>query len=232
MKTYQIHFIRHGLTKENFNGQYIGATDVPLSIEGIDKLKNLSNKFTYPKADKIYSSPLKRCKTTSEILYPESDVIVFNGLAECNFGEWEGKTADQLKDSAKFKEWLSNSGTAAPEGGETLQDFSTRVLTSFERLVERIIRDGYKNTVVVTHGGVIMTIMAAFGIPRAKLYDWVVNNGCGYSVRVTPSLWSRQKVFEVYAKVPYDMANENNEESAYILELVREASNRAYGIDE
>ena len=74
-----------------------------------------------------------------------------------------------------------------------------------------------------------MTILAAYGVPRAKFYDWVVNNGCGYSIRIMPSLWMRQKVCEVYSKVPNDLTRENDEESMYILDLVREASNTAYG---
>ena len=46
-----------------------------------------------------------------------------------------------------------------------------------------------------------------------------------------PSLWMRQKVCEVYSKVPNDLTRENDEESMYILDLVREASNTAYGYD-
>ncbi len=232
MKTHQIHLVRHGLTNENLNGQYIGASDVPLSNEGINRLKNLKKDFTYPKANKIYCSPLMRCRKTAELLYPESEIINVEGLAECNFGEWEGKTASDLKDNEKFMQWLSNSNDVSPEGGESMKNFTTRVLTTFEKLTEDIIRNNYKDTVVVTHGGVIMTILAAYGLPRAKFYDWVVNNGCGYSLRIMPSLWMRQKVGEVYSKVPYDMTRENNEESIYILDLVREASDRAYGENE
>ena len=57
----------------------------------------------------------------------------------------------------------------------------------------------------MTHGGVIMTILSAYGIPKAGFYDWIVGNGCGYSVRITPGLWMRDKVMEVYAKVPKDL---------------------------
>ena len=229
MKTYQIHLIRHGLTNENLNGQYIGSTDVPLSDEGINRLRKLKNEFTYPKADKLFSSPLLRCKQTANLLYPDNEIVKVDGLAECNFGEWEGKTALDLKNNEKFTQWLSNSSEVAPDGGESMNEFTTRILVSFEKLVEDIIKNNYKDTVIVTHGGVIMTILAAYGVPRAKFYDWVVNNGCGYSIRLMPSLWMRQKVAEVYSKIPCDLTRENNEESMYILDLVREASDRVYG---
>ena len=231
MKSYQIHLIRHGLTEANSDGKYIGATDVELSDEGIKRLKNLKDNFSYPKADKIFSSPLIRCQNTARILYPENEVLIENDFAECNFGEWEGKSAADLKNNENFVKWLNNSGEVTPKGGESLKDFSHRVLLAFEKLVENSVKNDYKDTVIVTHGGVIMTILAAYGLPRAKFYDWVVNNGCGYSIRIMPSLWMRQKVGEVYSKIPSDLTRENDEESMYILDLVREASNTAYGDD-
>lgn len=231
MKSYQIHLIRHGLTEANSDGKYIGATDVELSDEGIKRLHKLKDNFSYPKADKVFSSPLVRCTHTAKILYPENEILIEKNFAECNFGEWEGKSTVDLKDNKEFAKWLNNSGEVTPKGGESLKDFTQRVLVAFEKLVENAVKSGYKDTVIVTHGGVIMTILAAYGVPRAKFYDWVVNNGCGYSIRIMPSLWMRQKVCEVYSKVPNDLTRENDEESMYILDLVREASNTAYGYD-
>lgn len=229
MKTFQIHLIRHGLTEANLNGQYAGATDFELLDEGRKRLAELKRDFSYPVADKIISSPLKRCRQTAEILYPGQTAEVEADFAECNFGTWEGKSATELKNDENFAKWLNNSGQVAPDGGESLKDFTTRIFSAFEKLVETAIKNNVKDTVLVTHGGVIMTILAAYGVPRAKFYDWVVNNGCGYSLRIMPSLWMRQKVGEVYSKIPSDLTRENDEESMYILDLVREASNRAYG---
>ena len=41
MKSYQIHFIRHGATAANREGRYVGVTDTPLSQEGIGKLEDI-----------------------------------------------------------------------------------------------------------------------------------------------------------------------------------------------
>lgn len=229
MKSYQIHLIRHGLTEANSSGNYIGATDVALSNEGIKRLNNLKSNFSYPKADKIFSSPLIRCQHTARILYPENEIFLEKDFAECNFGEWEGKSVKELKNNKDFVKWLNNSVEITPKGGESLKEFTNRVLIAFEKLVENTVKNDYKDTIVVTHGGVIMTVLAAYGLPRAKFYDWVVNNGCGYSIRVIPSLWMRQKVFEVYSKIPENLTRENDEESMYILDLVREVSNNAFG---
>ena len=103
MKTYQIHLIRHGLTEANMNGQYIGSTDIELSNEGVNRLNSLKSNFSYPKADKIYSSPLIRCKDTAKILYPENEIFIEKAFSECDFGEWEGKSATDLKNNEDFQ---------------------------------------------------------------------------------------------------------------------------------
>ena len=46
MKSYQIHFIRHGATAANREGRYVGVTDTPLSQEGICLLYTSSAKKT------------------------------------------------------------------------------------------------------------------------------------------------------------------------------------------
>lgn len=229
MKTFNVHFIRHGVTKGNISGAYVGATDIPLAPEGILKLKSLKQNFNYPKVDAVYSSYLMRCVQTANILYPENEVVTMPGLEEYNFGEWEGKTAKDLKDDEKFLQWVSNSKDVCPDGGESLSEFTCRVLKSFEDLVKKIIISDKKDNAVISHGGVIMTILSAFGVPRAKMHDWLVDNGCGYSIRIMPSLWMRQQAFEVYSKIPTDMTADRAPESAYMVDLVREIANNAYG---
>ena len=95
MQSYLIHLIRHGVTEGNLRGQYIGSTDMPLAEEGKKRLLDLRAKGGYPTAKAYFSSPLLRCRQTLDVLYPGVRPIVLDGLRECDFGEWEGKTAEQ-----------------------------------------------------------------------------------------------------------------------------------------
>ena len=76
MKTYKIHLIRHGLTEANLKQQYIGSTDMPLAAVGLSELQRLKNENDYPKVDKVYSSPMLRCKQTANVLYPSKDIMI------------------------------------------------------------------------------------------------------------------------------------------------------------
>lgn len=202
MKSYIIHLIRHGAVAETAKGMYIGSTDVHLSAHGKDNLRIIRDNEGYPYAEKIFSSPLSRCTETCEVIYPKRPIQTMGFLAECDFGEWEGKTAAELAGNPSFAAWLSNSETTPPPGGESGKEFSLRVCKGFERLVNQLVSDGITNTAIITHGGVIMTILAMYGIPQAPAYRWRMDCGYGFSLRVTPFLWSRDKVVEVFTTVP------------------------------
>ena len=136
MKSYVIHFIRHGAIEETLSGKYIGTTDVSLSDKGKMQLRKLDYEYKYPGATVLFTSPLKRCTETCKILYPELTPLVIANLSECNFGEWEGKTADELKDEPDFQKWLAGDASVKPPRGESNADFTRRVCKMFESIVE------------------------------------------------------------------------------------------------
>ena len=202
MKSYVIHLIRHGAIDETLSGKYIGTTDPPLSDKGKMALKKLAFSHTYPQPPVVFTSPLKRCTQTCAVLFPERKPLVIADLSECNFGEWEGKTAEELKGSEDFQKWLAGDNSVKPPRGESNADFVRRVCKIFESIVEGLMKTGSTECAIVTHGGVIMTLLAVYGLPQAKPFEWAMENGCGYSVRVTPMLWQRGKVTEVFSRVP------------------------------
>lgn len=202
MKSYVIHLIRHGAIDETLSGKYIGTTDPPLSDKGKLALKKLAFTHAYPQPPVVFTSPLRRCTQTCAVLFPERKPLVIADLCECNFGEWEGKTAEELKGSEDFQKWLAGDNSVKPPRGESNADFVRRVCKIFESIVEGLMKTGSTECAIVTHGGVIMTLLAVYGLPQAKPFEWAMENGCGYSVRVTPMLWQRGKVTEVFSRVP------------------------------
>lgn len=66
MKSYIIHFIRHGSIDDTLAGKYIGTTDAPLSDRGRMDLKKLDYEYKYPGTQVVFTSPLKRCTETAK----------------------------------------------------------------------------------------------------------------------------------------------------------------------
>ena len=203
MKTYRIHLIRHGLTQDNLNGVYCGITDTPLCEEAKEQIESMAKEYKYPGAQFVFSSPLKRCLETAEIIYPQLKPVVIDGLTEYNFGEFEGKTADELyKKQPNFEPWLKGEPGARPPFGESNEDFAKRVCTTFEKIVDGVIKTGTEDLVVITHSGVISTILSNFGLPEAPVSDWLTPPGCGYTIRISHFLWMQGRKFEVVKELP------------------------------
>lgn len=202
MKSYKIHLIRNGLTEGNLNGLYIGRTDEPLCPQGLAGLMDLKNNYGYPLADYVFTSPLKRCTETAQLLYPDFPTAVIQELRECDFGDFEGKSADELREDPAYREWLQGKSDACPPNGESNRSFAGRVCGSFIRIVDGMISSGLQNAAVITHGGAIMAILSAFGIPQLPMSEWLTPAGCGYTVLITPSIWASHKKIEVYCDIP------------------------------
>ncbi|MBQ7677078.1 MAG: histidine phosphatase family protein [Lachnospiraceae bacterium] len=149
--------IRHGMTPGNERRAYIGSTDEPLSADGRAALAKAAALGEYPPADKIYVSPMLRCRQTAEIIYPHVDAVVLDGLKERDFGIYEGKTFTELTSDAAYMKWVNSGGTLPFPGGEDDGCFRQRVLFAFDGIWRAEHR---KRVAIIAHGGTIMTIMA------------------------------------------------------------------------
>ncbi len=201
MKSYKIHLIRHGLTEANEKGMYLGRTDLPLSPSGLADLLHKKEEAVYPTAKYFYTAPLSRCRQTLEVLYPGNQAEVIAELTECDFGRFDGKTAAELQYDDDFQKWITGASTLIPDG-EDAAAFQARVMAAFESIVEDVMKKGDGDAVICTHGGVIMLIMAAYALPQADVSAWGAEAGCGFTVRVSPSLWMREPVAEAIDYVP------------------------------
>ena len=115
----KIILIRHGMTEGNLKRRYIGTTDEDLI--NTDCLKG-----DYPKCERVVASPLKRCIQTAEYIYPNVDIEICDKLKECDFGDFENKSYEDLKDNPDYQKWLDSNGELPFPNGETHEDFKNR----------------------------------------------------------------------------------------------------------
>lgn len=202
MKTYTLYLFRHGITKGNINAQYIGHTDYPLTTYSIDELKSIRTKHHYPEVDAVFVSPLKRAMQSADIMFPKNNKIVIDNFIEYNFGEFEECTADDLKDNEDFKAWIQGDIHARPPFGESNAEFVQRICESFEKVIAGCIAEGMENIAIVSHAGVIMTILSCYGLPEAPMAHWQMDPGYGFKLRIDPSLWMRANKMEVVDTSP------------------------------
>lgn len=169
----KIRLIRHGMTAGNAVRRYVGVTDEPLCPEGREAAEK---KPKDPALRRVYVSPLKRARETAAILFPNAEQIVVNDLHEMDFGVFEGRSGDEMKNDPAYRAWVENRCTGACPGGESQTEFHARVLKAFAETVRNTCEDA----TFVVHGGVIMSVLWQLAEPKKDFYDWIVPNLSGY----------------------------------------------------
>ena len=108
---------------------------------------------------------------------------------ECDFGQFEGKTYEQLKKNAAYIKWLKSGGITAFPGGEDQEEFRKRCVEGMKKQVRFLIARHVKYAAFVVHGGTIMAVMHALYEEKKDFYNWQVENGSGYLVSVSEKEW-------------------------------------------
>ena len=171
--------IRHGLTEGNLRRLYYGGADIPLAPEGEAELRRLRETAEYPRGRDYYTSGMVRTEQTFAILYGDTPHTQVPGLREMNFGAWEMKSYEDLKDDPAFQEWCSGDVEQhrAPEG-DSFQMVYDRVGEAILPILER-----GRDAVCVVHGGVIVMLLRRwFPADLAQTYARTPEPGHGYQV--------------------------------------------------
>ena len=177
-------WIRHFQTPGNGRKEYIGRTDEPLNEEKIP-----DPMYDYGKVDALCVSPMKRCRQTAGLLFAGQEQIVYENLRELDFGDFEQKNYLDLDGNPEYQKWIDAGGKGAFPGGEEPADFLARCVAETERMLSDLLERQVRRAGVVVHGGTIMSVMSAFtGDPRSY-FDWMVDNGKGYSVTIDEEEW-------------------------------------------
>lgn len=161
----RILLIRHG--RQN---SPLCNVDVPLSEEGKRQAELLAERLEQIKADAVWSSDLIRARETADIINEKLQTarVIREDLKEISFGDMEGLSDEVIAD--RFEDFLRGRAKMEQDmafpGGECARDVLNRVLP----VIHEILAEEYDTVVVVTHGGVIRSLVAYYlGMDLARV---------------------------------------------------------------
>lgn len=189
----KVYLIRHGATKGNREHRYVGTTDEGLLEESVTVLMERKKEWQEKnnrafeacglvKPDRLYVSPLRRCRETAAALYPGTEQIIAEDLRECDFGDFEYKNYRELNGNADYQRFIDSNGESGFPNGESLRKFQDRCVRAFEEIIKKEAEE--RSVVMVVHGGTIMAILDKFSRPHRDYYDWQVKNAEGFGMSV------------------------------------------------
>ncbi len=173
--------LRHGLTEANERRLYCGSSDLPLSEAGAREIRERAARGIYPPPDgfELYTSGLLRTEQTLSLIYGDRPRRVDVRLRELDFGDFELRSYDELKDDPAYLRWISGDNEAKRcPNGESGEDLKKRVYAALDDFIK-----GGADIVAVTHGGVVAAIMERlFPLEGKNRYEWQPRAGEGFLV--------------------------------------------------
>lgn len=168
--------VRHGKTEYNERRQYCGALDPDLSDLGRQELERSDIKTYLDEhmPDMVFCSPMLRTLQTAAILLDGRDVplMAVPELREIDFGDFEGRSYEDLKDDPVYAAWLDTNCEGPIPGGDFPDAFRDDVEVCFESLLETCRTERVERALVVSHGGVLGTILERFAEPEKHWYEY------------------------------------------------------------
>ena len=178
----KIVLIRHGKTKGNVERRYVGTTNEGVLREELDRLKEYKWEFkNNMMLTEVAVSPMARCVDTATAILGGLPQKVVDNFKECNFGDYEYKNHEELKDYAEYQAYIDSNGEAPFPNGESKGEFEERCCKAFFSYIKDFVsRYGKeKDVAIVAHGGTIMAIMDRFSNPHKDYFEWQIENGKG-----------------------------------------------------
>ncbi|MBW4461091.1 MAG: histidine phosphatase family protein [Nodosilinea sp. WJT8-NPBG4] len=155
-----LYLLRHGETEFSQTGGFCGELDTELTPEGVAMADAFAAKYQAMPWQAIFASPMKRTIATAMPLSKAVGVNVQlrNGLKEINYGQWEGLTAEYVREhfADDYLHWLTEPAWNPPTGGESSVQIASRASLVMAE-IEESFAEG--NVLVVSHKATIRIIL-------------------------------------------------------------------------
>ncbi|QZT37982.1 alpha-ribazole phosphatase family protein [Halosquirtibacter xylanolyticus] len=176
----KITLVRH-TPPEVKEGVCYGQTDLHVDDTFKNHLDAIQEVITLDDDTVCFTSPLVRCKLLCKALAGgERAIEEDKRLMELNFGSWENKKWSSLPVD-QMQEWGKDYLNSRVHGGESMIDLNDRVKAFWTDLIESNYsedEDEEKNILIVTHAGVIRSILhILLEMPLKKAFSILVNYG-------------------------------------------------------
>ena len=181
----EVLLLRHGQTQGNLEKRYIGKTDEPLLLDDTESMRKINalqkrlEQEVIAGSQKLFVSPMLRCRQTAELLFPGQEQVVIDKLREMDFGRFEAKNYMELSADPAYQAWIDSDGRLPFPEGEDRECFIKRTMEGFRQMTEQAWQENCGQIAAVVHGGSIMAILSC--LMQDDYFAYQVPNLAGYA---------------------------------------------------
>jgi len=172
--------VRHGETDYNVAGRIQGQIPTELNANGHAQAAKLARYFAPKPFAAVWSSDLPRARQTAEAIAAplKLPVNTTTDFRERNFGQFEGKTTDEIH-LIKKSMGLTSTGDLAEWSGVPGIESDEELWGRFANTMKKLSTDYRgKDVLIITHGGAIkLALYKILGIPTGQPRRFPLSNG-------------------------------------------------------
>ena len=128
-----LYLIRHGETAWSLSGQHTGRTDVPLTPQGEQDVRTLSERLRPVKFSRVFTSPRQRARRTCELAGLDAVAEIEPDLVEWDYGDYEGERSVDIR--KQRPDWnLFRDGCPHGESPAGVSDRADRLIAQLRTL--------------------------------------------------------------------------------------------------
>ena len=179
--------VRHGQTKSNVFGFYMGRSDEDLDETGYAQARRLASRLASQPITAVYTSPLKRAHTTAAIIAEPHDLelTTLDGANEIDLGDWQGLHMDEIKRRwpELWRQSRVDPSDVTMPNGESFKQLTERVVRAFETIINA---DQGKQVVAVTHDAIIRVLVThILGVTNSIYRRIQIDNASISAIQIT-----------------------------------------------
>ncbi len=169
----RLYLLRHGETTFSMSRGFCGALDVDLTEHGYEMAQAFADEYKSLDWEAIYCSPMKRTQVTATPISKATglELKLREGLRECNYGDWEGKSKEEVRQAFPDDnyDWMTEPAWNPPTAGETAVEIRNRAMTVVAE-IEETYSEG--NVLVVSHRTTLRIVLCSLlGIDLGRYRD-------------------------------------------------------------
>ena len=163
----RLHLIRHGETAWSLSGQHTGRTDIPLTKQGEQDARELTERLQAVRFNRVFTSPRQCARRTCELVGLDAVAEIEPDLAEWDYGDYEGQRSVEIRKGRP--DWnLFRDGCP---GGESPAHISERA----DRVIARLRALG-GNIAIFSHGHFGRVLAARWiGLPVGQAQHFLLS---------------------------------------------------------
>jgi probable phosphoglycerate mutase len=168
-----LYLLRHGETDASRDNLFCGDLDPELTPEGAQMAEDFAAAYRDHGWCAVYASPMRRTLATAAPLAAATGIPVQrrDGLKEIAYGEWEGRTVEDVRqaDPERYVRWLAEPAWNAPTGGEN----GVQVAARASQVIAEITAAHPSGAVLVlSHKATIRLVLCSFlGVDLGRYRD-------------------------------------------------------------